>query len=89
MQFSFKRPQTSKSLQSHLNRDGSPLPTSNLQSPSTFEVANPNKKWEQAAERINKEMIYHRAMHTSTQSFKLLTRIGGRTYNSQSKESKL
>jgi hypothetical protein len=32
-------------------------------------------------------MIYQRVMHSSNQSLKLLTRIGGRTYNSQPKQS--
>ena len=32
-------------------------------------------------------MFYHRMMNPNTEPFKLLTRIGGRTFKSQSKES--
>ncbi len=90
MQFSFKRPQSYKShsnLPHNAVRDRSPLPTPNLQNPPTFELNNQNKKWEEAAEKINKEMVYQRVMHTNSQSYKLLTRIGGRTYNSLPKET--
>ena len=89
MQFQFKRPQTSKStsqLHHRTLRNISPASALQFQQAPSEEPQNPTKKWEQAAHKINKEMFYHRMMNPNTEPFKLLTRIGGRTFKSQSKE---
>ena len=81
MQIQFKRPHTSKSA-SLLNSRGIRNPSPALAQPQLSEAQNPNKKWEQAAHKINKEMFYHRMMNPNTQPYKLLTRIGGGTFKS-------
>ena len=85
MKFTFKRPQTSKSV-GQFYRDrylekSAPV----IEAPTSQETHLANRRWEQAADKINKEMVLQRVLHRNNEPFRLLSKLGTRAYNSQPK----
>lgn len=80
MQFSFKRPQTSKSVSTFYKdklKEKSHLKNS-LELPQVDNPPEATRRWEAAAQRINKDMVIQRILHANGEPFRMLAKLGGK-----------